>query len=811
MVGHFWRAKSAARFIFTDTDKWQLTKNYQNIPGWGGAKFDPGANRGEDVAADFRRVPTVWSRLTAAKAAEKVQKDGQEEEKPLDPVVSVMVKQPVPESGQTMLGREMGHTMIGIEYSRKSAISGRYERYKVKYGFYPAGLGPEIGAGMNQVRNGVTFPGQLRDDYEDKYDIGRRYPASPEQVNDIFAASEKYAQGGYSYYDRNCVTFVKDMVVNTAHLTTGGDIFEKAQVGFSHIANLAIFGAEAFEQNAKAGTENKLMDLMNQEDLTYQNYGNKRATKRDFANYRKSGNKSRGMIKETYIPAQLGERLRRMEGDEAGVIDSYKFNEPMKNNKGQVLLGLNAIQRAIDKYGSQIQEYDLDILNEIPQDQAPFEMNNISNFLNMLGDPLLELESAISEKLDAENKDKPDDKKLKRKDVKDEYFLTPDELRSAREKLSENIGKVNILLTNYLKNDERVHQPLLNMISLLNHAINYVDDLYQKSARGGSRIEDNTLIVNDIRDEMTRKTFTVRAGGKETTFTPTHYESYIQIYKDPKTAVKNYKRLKVLREKKKTSGAWTKSMGSVLKHKIQSKFNLEDETQMTLAEAKELQTLERLEELALDFDRSHNYMLEKNSYKQQDIDYAFQLHNKETNGLQKEDEVGPGENDVNTGVRDHYGSASGIYITLFINKFFPDLKEQWMKEPDEGGISYNDAGNMQAVYQWMDKYLSDRIKRKKDGFEMLVKGIYRSINANDPDKIVEEKEVMDKLSNVILEICINRNFEGDGEPKAVRGYLNLSGAITMIPQNKSFEYTKLVSALFHKCNMAASGLELQVN
>lgn len=134
-----------------------------------------------------------------------------------------------------------------------------------------------------------------------------------------------------------------------------------------------------------------------------------------------------------------------------------------------------------------------------------------------------------------------------------------------------------------------------------------------------------------------------------------------------------------------------------------------------------------------------------------------------------------------------------------------------MKEPDEGGISYADAGNMQAVYQWMDKYLSDRIKRKKDGFEMLVKGIYRSINTNDPNKIVEETEVMDKLSNVILEICINRNFEGEGEPKAVRGYLNLSSAITMIPKNKSFEYTKLVSAMFHQCDLAASGLELQFN
>ena len=40
---------------------------------------------------------------------------------------------------------------------------------------------------------------------------------------------EKYAEGGYSYYDRNCVSFVKEMVVNTAHLATGGEIFKESE------------------------------------------------------------------------------------------------------------------------------------------------------------------------------------------------------------------------------------------------------------------------------------------------------------------------------------------------------------------------------------------------------------------------------------------------------------------------------------------------------------------------------------------------------------------------------------------------------
>ena len=133
------RAIKAARSAAADKKKWQDKKDYQNIPGWDGAKYDSNATKGEDVMADFRRVPTVWSHLTAAKAAEPVQKDGKEEEKPLDPVVSVMIDQPKSGSSDTMNGREMGHAMIGIEYSRKSLISNRYERYKLQYGFYPAG------------------------------------------------------------------------------------------------------------------------------------------------------------------------------------------------------------------------------------------------------------------------------------------------------------------------------------------------------------------------------------------------------------------------------------------------------------------------------------------------------------------------------------------------------------------------------------------------------------------------------------------------------------------------------------------------
>ena len=54
--------------------------------------------------------------------------------------------------------------------------------------------------------------------------------------------------------------------------------------------------------------------------MGYQNYSNKRATKRDFVNYKNSMKKSSSLMKQTFIPAEVGEGLRRMEGDEAEKI-----------------------------------------------------------------------------------------------------------------------------------------------------------------------------------------------------------------------------------------------------------------------------------------------------------------------------------------------------------------------------------------------------------------------------------------------------------------------------------------------------------
>ena len=789
--GYLLRGKSMLRFGGKKTNEWQRKKDYQTIPGWDGATYDPNATSGKDIMADFRRVPTVWSRLTAAKAADEVVKDGKKTEKPLDPVVSVMIDQPETNSSASMVSDRVGHAFLGIEYSRKSIISGRYERYKLKYGFYPAnGVDGLTSSNLLSMKQNLTLPGQLNDDEDHKYDVSRRYPASPEQVSEIFKASEKYAEGGYNIYDRNCVSFVKDMVVNTAHLETGGEIFKQSDIRYSSYANLGLFMGEAFKQNAITGMENTLMDISEQEDETYQNYGNKQATARDWANYKNSMKGSSSIIKQTISPAETAERLRRMEGEGTGEIGSYKFNEPLKDENGTAVLGLGWISKAIQDYGIDLQDDFNSIIPPNQQGKLPYEMLNISDSFPLMATPLKDLELKVDKYVDEYNEDEKHQTKLKAGEVNAAIALKPEDLREAREELSKNISDLSILQMYYLKNDKRMHNQIMNLISLLNYGVRYVDDLYEQSIRGGEKHDE----VTNIRENVTHSVITVKAGEATEEFTPTHYESYIQIYKTPEKAVAAYARYKELKEKKQQSEDWTEDKLSVLSHQIQSKLGLEDPEEFTFAESKEFEKLQRLEDLAIEFDHSHRYMTEKDKYSQQDIDYAFRLQDKEVKGLDMRDQET--SNTVN-----QYKTAGGIYITMFMDQIFKDLKESFMKSADEGGGPDEPAANLEAVKAWFDKYLTERANQKKTEFNKIVIGIFRSVKSAGPaGKEVTEEDVLEKLVDVITNTCIDKNFSGGSyEIKSGQGLMSLAISIQNILDNKGSQFTKLVRSMIKQC------------
>ena len=219
--------------------------------------------------------------------------------------------------------------------------------------------------------------------------------------------------------------------------------------------------------------------------------------------------KTGGSYKSTFSPGETAERMRRMEGDEAGEIGSFKFNDLLKDEAGDVMVGLERIDTAITKQGERIQELFQNIFPEEVRQNFPYELSLFMNELSGYGTPLYSLNSKINNELSLQNEGKAEADQVSRQDFKEHYAVTPDELRNAREQMSANIRKLNILLNNYLKNDKRCHQPILDLISLMNYGIDYLDNLYRKVLRGGPDREE----VTNMREEMTHSPIRVRTGG----------------------------------------------------------------------------------------------------------------------------------------------------------------------------------------------------------------------------------------------------------------------------------------------------------
>ncbi|MBR6089533.1 MAG: hypothetical protein IKP86_06345, partial [Anaerolineaceae bacterium] len=722
-------------------------KRTHKIPGWDGDKFEKNQPQNVDeVNVDFRKVPAVWSYPIASKAAEPNpegdQNDPRQREKPLDPIVSVMVAQPKEGSADTFYDKEMGHTFLGIEYSRFSRISNRYERYRIKYGFYPAG-GTVTGSGtMMMLSRDAVLPGQLANDDDHYYTIARRFRAKPAQVNAIFRASETYADKGYGYYSRNCTTFVKDMVQNVGKITKlAPAIFQQDAVQFGLRENVGMFGAKAFHLNAKAGTENMLIDLGNRTDLNYENFGEKRATQRDFRNYQKSLDHDITIQKYTEIPAMVGENLRRASGEHAGVIDSWENTGPLKKNPDGpgVIIGLPAILNAFDKESGKLKELVVGVLKGTDAGQLPKEVHEIITYINVTGYSLYDLED--------KTKKYCKDNNIERRPGIEMEALDADDLRKGREGLDKDIARLQTLLRIF-KNDERLHLPIVHLISLVNWGNKLLDGWYRNLRRG----KDNPGELGDIRGEMSHETFTVLVGDKEAEFSPTEYEAYLQVYKTPEAAVKN-------------------------KARCDEIFNKADSgAELTKAEEGELKKFQRMEATIRDFKTAHNYMVEKDTFSQQDVDYAFRLQAKERQDDAQSEAFLEGK------------TSSSIYQSLFFEKVFGGMRERLKSRAEFKNVEKTDKKFLNDVQNWLDEEMSRCCEGQKfSNLVTLMTGMERAM------KTPTEEEMLRQFQLNMQYNWINRVFLAKaGDEEFIPAFGAARGGFFKIMANKGSKFRKRV-------------------
>lgn len=654
-------------------------RDHKTVPGWGGTKYSKTKKAtGEDILADFRRVPTVWSYATPSKAVDT-------EGNPKDPEISVYIDQPKTGSSRSLLGSEMGHAMIGLHFSKFSKLTGKYERYSIKYGFYPAGgfIGPA--AQTVQAIHDAYVPGEMRDDRVHPYDISRRYKATSKQINDIVKATETYADNGYGYYERNCTTFVKEMVVDTAHLNTGGSIFGKERIRFQESDNVKRWGGATLSPYMKASFRKGLARRSKEEDLSYQSYGNKRVTKQDVKTFERTYNKSDKSVKMGYIPAATGENMRRKYGEDAGTTGSMKYTGSLGDNIYEADTSFAALKQALTGGMQELQPalQDYFTAHNVDIGQWPEELRDgtflYGNVDNTIGDLSDKFDNYVTEN-HLEGAVDPKDA-LALKDVMEAY----DELEKARDSL-EKLYRVA------LGSEKSLEEPVMNMISLINIGILVLEDTYS-SMHAKRETAAGLGELGTIRSNMTEKKYTVTVGDVSTRFTPSHYESYLQIYKNPQTAVQSYHRFKVLQQKK------------------------ERKERLTEAEKAEFRVLSRKEDLAKEFDKAHQYLLEKNGFTQKDIDYVFSLKSLER------------KNGAKGNMLVDKGSAAGIYQTLFMEKFFGGMRERYRNGDHAGSLTDQviEEGKpkvlRKAVAEWLDTDLTACVERKEGGMVSVIKGM----------------------------------------------------------------------------------------
>ncbi len=222
-----------------------------------------------------------------------------------------------------------------------------------------------------------------------------------------------------------------------------------------------------------------------------------------------------------------------------------------------------------------------------------------------------------------------------------------------------------------------------------------------------------------VHENLDKGTYAVRGSGDRAAFTPAHYASYLQIWGSPRKAVEHYTRYLELRDKKK-------------------------ENSLAPEEEKELDQLESLEKIALEYDDARHYMQEKRAYSQQDIDYAFSQNRHRKDGSKSE----------------MFGTAhspAAMYQCFFLDGVFGGMKEQYLKSEAEGGISEatvralsggGTVDNLEGMKKWLDSYLTDCVSKNRRRMTMIMRGIFRS----DPQytRLTYMQQLEDILSLVYL-------------------------------------------------------------
>ena len=455
-------------------------------------------------------------------------------------------------------------------------------------------------------------------------------------------------------------------------------LFELEEVGFSDYANLGRIGADVIGENNLAAMEEGLVSKSQMKDESYANYGNMRVTQEDFDNYKKSVRGKPDDAKFTYIPASVGEKLRR---ETTGEIGSQSYRGEIKEDDND---NAAAIKDEINRHAQKLKDViEQQMLPEAQRynNEIPEELFNLIDMLPFISRPL---DSIVTSH---ENKKIP---RLR-------------SIQTARQTLSADISRLNRLYFQYFKGDKRLHKPVMQLISVMNMGISLLDKDYQKAFETKTYDDDLGMLPT-----MMYRNLSITDGKKPISISPTVFEAYMQIYKNPDDAFKAVSRQIELQNMNKNGYHW----------------NLHP------WDKKEWKKSQRIHDVAMDYVQSHRYMMEKDTYNQQDVDYVLTLLDRE--------EQGKVSGNLMT------NSAGNIYTTMILNKVFSGIVQRVK------AYTSQDEKNTQQenLIKWLDNDMSNSLVKNKDQMLIFLRGLKKSLMKKSNQKVNLNDmffEIQDKL------------------------------------------------------------------
>ncbi len=144
------------------------------------------------------------------------------------------------------------------------------------------------------------------------------------------------------------------------------------------------------------------------------------------------------------------------------------------------------------------------------------------------------------------------------------------------------------------------------------------------------------------------------------------------------------------------------------------------------------------------FANAHNYMLEKDAFSQQDVDYVYELRSKEKKNAESDAFI-------------NGQTSSSIYESLFFEKKFGGMKQRFESQEKFKNVQEMTPNLMNDLIKWLDDDLSKCCEgRKFNKLITVMTGMERAM------KTPTKEEMLGQLQENMQNGWIARIFKTDG-------------------------------------------------